>query len=139
MALSALEDRSHPPEPGELEAVLGKSAELWQQLIAHVGAAYPPMTELWSFTAAKYGWSLRLRRKERVLLYLTPQTDQFLLGVVLGEKAAKAAHDAGAPEAVLALIDSAPRYAEGRGIRMPIKTRADLEVAQALTALKVGP
>jgi hypothetical protein len=138
MALSALEDKSHPPEPGELETVLGTSAEIWQQLVAHVSATYPPITELWSFTAAKYGWSLRLKRKERVLLYMTPQAGQFLLGVVLGDKAAKAAHDAGAPEAVLALIDSAPRYAEGRGIRMPITTRADLDVAQTLTALKVG-
>jgi hypothetical protein len=58
--------------------------------------------------------------------------------VVLGEKAAKAASDAALPQAVLKVIDEAPRYGEGRGIRMQVATAADLEVARMLAALKMG-
>jgi hypothetical protein len=42
------------------------------------------------------------------------------------------------PEPVLALIDGAPRYGEGRGIRMAISTGDDLVAAQMLAALKMA-
>ena len=61
-----------------------------------------------------------------------------LLGVVLGEKAAKAARADRLPEAVLRLVDEAPRYGEGRGVRMTVSTPADLQTALALAALKMG-
>ncbi len=138
MALSAFDDKSRKPEPAELETTLGKAARLWQQLIAHVAGQYAPITEQWSFSGAKYGWSLRLRRKDRVVLYMTPQAGCFLAGVVLGEKAAQAAHDGKASESVLALIDSAPKYAEGRGIRMAVATKAELITVQQLAALKMA-
>jgi hypothetical protein len=138
MALSAFDDESHPPEPGGLEAVLGWSAGLWDDLVAHVAASYPPITQLWNFAGAKTGWSLRLKRRDRIVLYMTPQPGGFLLGVVLGEKAARAAHDAGLPEAVLALIDDAPRYGEGRGIRLAVSTGDDLAAARILAALKMA-
>ena len=139
MALSAFSEKSHPPELNELKTVLGQSAELWERLVSHVAAAYPPITELWNFAGAKFGWSLRLKRKDRVVLYMTPQVGHFLLGVVLGDKAVRTAHSARLAEPVLALIDTAPRYAEGRGIRLPIATRDDLVAAQTLAALKMTP
>ena len=138
MVLSAFDDESHPPEPGELEAVLRRSAEPWGQMVAHVEATYPPITQVWTFAGAKYGWSMRLKRRDRVVLYMTPQPGSFLLGVVLGERAAKAAHDSGLPTPVLALIDDAPRYGEGRGIRCTVSTGEDLAVARALAALKMA-
>lgn len=137
MALSAFDEEAHRPEPSELEAVLRGSTELWEKLIAHVAASYPPIAEVWNFGGAKYGWSLRLKREDRIVLYLTPQPGSFLVGVVLGEKAAKAAHEAALSERVLALIDGAPRYAEGRGIRLVVITQEDLDAAQVLAALKM--
>jgi uncharacterized protein YdhG (YjbR/CyaY superfamily) len=138
VALSAFDEESHPPEPGGLEAVLGQSADLWDQLVTHVAEAYPPITQLWHFAGAKYGWSLRLKRRDRIVLYMTPQPGSFLLGVVLGETAAQAAHDSGLPEPVLALIDGAPRYGEGRGIRLAVSTGDDLAAARTLAALKMA-
>jgi hypothetical protein len=138
VALSAFDDESQPPGQEGLEAVLGQSAPLWEQLVTHVAAAYPPITPVWNFAGVKYGWSLRLKRRERIVLYMTPQPGSFLLGVVLGEKAAKSARDSGSPERVLALIDDAPRYGEGRGIRLTVSTGDDLAVAKMLAALKMS-
>jgi hypothetical protein len=120
-----------------LKKVLGKSARSWDDLISHVKGEHAPITEQWNFSGAKYGWSLRLRRKDRVVLYLTPQAGSFLVGLVLGEKAAAAAHQNGLPPQVLALIDAAPRYAEGRGIRVTITGREQLLAVQQLASIKM--
>lgn len=60
------------------------------------------------------------------------------LAEVLGEKAAQAAHEMDLPDSVLPLIDAAPRYAEGRGIRLPVVTGDDLAAVRALAALKMA-
>jgi hypothetical protein len=138
VALSAFDDKSHPPQADDINQILGAAARFWQEIIAHVSETHAPITELWSFTSARYGWSLRLKRKDRVILYFTPQKGQFLTGIVLGEKAARAGHENGLPETVLNLIDSAPKYAEGRGIRMAVTQQEDVEVVKELVKLKMG-
>jgi hypothetical protein len=138
VALSAFDDGSHPPGPGELETVLGPAAPIWEQLVARVVATHAPVTEAWNFAGARWGWSLRLKRKDRIVLYMTPQPGQIMVGVVLGEKAARAAADSGLPDHVLALVESAPRYAEGRGIRLTIATRDDVDAVCTLVALKMA-
>ena len=138
MALSVFDDEAGPPDARELEEALGRAAPLWDELIRHVCETYPPVTEAWNHGGDKFGWSLRLKRGDRNLLYLTPQMGQFLLGVVLGEPAAERAHEERLPREVLELVDGAPRYGEGRGIRLPVRTEEDLETAKALAALKLG-
>jgi hypothetical protein len=138
MALSAFDDKSHPPQPDEIHQIFGSTAKLWQAIISHVTGTYPPITEHWNFSGAKFGWSLRLKQKDRIILYLTPQEGHFLAGIVLGEKAARAAHENGLPEAVLNLIDAAPKYAEGRGIRMAVISDDEVEVVKQFVKLKMG-
>ncbi len=137
MALSAFDDKSKAPAPEELDAALGDAAGPWARLAARVAEAHAPITEQWNFSGAKFGWSLRLKQKERIVLYLTPQRGCFLAGVVLGEKAVTAAREAGLPEPVLALIAAAPRYAEGRGIRLTVTSPADVAAIEQLVALKM--
>ena len=61
------------------------------------------------------------------------------MGIVVGEKAAAAARQRGARKRVLALIDAAPRYAEGRGVRVPVTSREALRAVEELAALKMAP
>lgn len=136
MALSAFDDPARSPAPAAVRSRLGGAAPLWADLVAHVAGTCPPLEEVWSFAGAKFGWSLRLKRAERVLVYLTPQDGRFLVGLVLGEKAIAAASEKGLPPTVLALLDAAPRYAEGRGIRLAIAPGDDLENVKSLVALK---
>ena len=136
MALSAFDDPARPPTPAAVRRCLGEAAPLWAELVAHVAGTCPPVEEVWNFAGAKFGWSLRLKRAERILVYLTPQDGRFLVGLVLGEKAVAEAAKRGLPPAVLALLDAAPRYAEGRGIRLTIAPGDDLETVRHLVALK---
>jgi len=127
---SAFEERSHRPEPAEVELALGTAAPLWTQLVAHVADRYPPIHELWHFAGDAAGWSLRLKRGERIVLFLTPQKDQFLVGVVLGDRGL-------VPADVLALLETA-KAPWGNGVRLRVSTPRDVRAARALAAAKMA-
>jgi hypothetical protein len=139
MALIAFDDPAGPPTPEELGAMLGPGARLWAELVAAVRRHAGEMTaERWVF-GAKHGWSMRLVLGERILVYLTPQAHQLMVGVVLGEKAIATAEAAGlASERTLEVVAGAPRYAEGRGIRLQVVTDEDLATAIELARVKLG-
>jgi hypothetical protein len=137
MALSAFEDKTHRPRPSDIKLALGKAAGLWDQLISSIGEHYSPITELWHF-GSKYGWALRLKRRERIVLYMTPQHGHFLVGVVLGERAVQTAQKQGLAAEVLAIVDSAPRYAEGRGVRLTVGTKRNARAVEDLVAAKMA-
>jgi hypothetical protein len=138
VALSAFADKSKPPGPSELEKVLGRSSSLWEQLKDHLSSDYQPLTERWGFSGAKWGWSLQLKQKKRTILYMTPCNKHFLAGFAIGEKAAKAARASDLSDSALALIEGAPRYAEGRGVRIEVRTKKDLEDVKKLAAIKMA-
>jgi hypothetical protein len=107
-------------------------------LVAHIAEEYAPLDKTWNFSGAKWGWSLRLKQKKRTVLYMTPCHRHFLVGFALGEKAVDAARACSLPESILAIIDEAPKYAEGRAVRIEVKNKGDLEVAKALAAVKMA-
>ena len=76
-------------------------------------------------------------KKKRTVLYMTPCRGHFLVGFALGEKAVKAAHGSTLPLSVLAVIDEARKYAEGRGVRIEIRNRKDLEASKQLATIKM--
>ncbi len=139
MPLSVFDDPNQPPEPAELRRRLGSAATAWNALVAGVAGRCPPIEEVWKFGGAKLGWSLRLLRKGRVLLYLTPQEGRFLAGLVLGGKAVAAAREAGLSPALLAQVEAAPQYAEGRGLRVELTAGGDVEGLLLLVGLKADP
>ncbi len=138
MALSAFDDKSHEPRAGDLEKMLGRTFTHWNGLISHLAAEFPPLDETWNFAGAKWGWSLRLKQKKRTVLYMTPCKKHFIVGFVLGQKAVDAAHASKLPEPVLTVIDEAPKYAEGRGVRLEIRNKKDLENTKKLSAIKMS-
>ena len=137
MALSAFDDKSAEPNAADLQTVLGRSGKLWDQLIAHCEAEFSPVESSWNYSGAKWGWSLRLKKK-RTILYMTPCNRHFLVGMVFGGKAVAAAQTYPLPESIMALIDEAPRYAEGRGFRVEIRLKKDLESVRALATIKMA-
>ena len=136
MALSAFTDKSRPPGEAELAATLGRAAAAWRELEAIVTRECAPIAAEWGFTSASTGWGLRLKHGKRVLLYLTPQAGAFLASFALGEKAVAAAREAKLPARVLAVVDDAPRYAEGRGVRFEVRASALVKPIAKLVAIK---
>ena len=136
--LSTFSDKTACPSDSDLRRALGPAASLWSDLVTHINETYEPVTPEWNFGGAKFGWSLRLRKPDRVILYLTPQIDSFLVGIVLGAKAVTAAQNARLPARVQKTIAEARRYAEGTGARFHVARAGDLPSIKKLTALKMA-
>jgi hypothetical protein len=136
MALSALADKTHQPTDDDLQSVLGKAHPAWTRLIELVSERIPPISLAWGLTSASTGWGLRLKRKARVILYLTPRDGHFLVSFALGEKAVTAAHACRLPAFVRKAIDAARRYAEGRGIRLEVRQPRHVAALVTLAEIK---
>jgi hypothetical protein len=137
MALSALDDESRRPTDADLDRVLGKARPLWQDLLARVARSFPQATTEWGFASKGTGWGLRLRQPKRTILYMTPCVGYFLASFALGEKAARAALASGLPAPILDAIRSAKKYAEGRGVRIEVRRKADLPAIERIALLKM--
>jgi hypothetical protein len=138
MALSAFGDKNGQPDDTAIAEVLGPASSLWPELRAAMQAAHGPLVEEWNYSGKAYGWSLRLKRKTRTLVYMTPCRNYFLASLALGEKACRAAHDGGIAPAMLAIIDAAPKYAEGRGVRIEVRRNQDVRHVLQVVALKAA-
>jgi hypothetical protein len=80
---------------------------------------------------------LRLKRKDRAIVYLSPCQDCFRASFALGDKAVKAARQSGLPAPVITIIDEAKRYAEGTGVRLDVKTAKDAAAVKKLAKIKL--
>ncbi|MHC4134833.1 MAG: DUF3788 domain-containing protein [Planctomycetota bacterium] len=138
MALSVFDDKSVPPRKAELAKMLGRTSTHWDALRTRLAGEFEPLSEEWSFGGKKWGWTLRLKHKKRAIVYMTPCRRFFLAGFALGEKAVKAARECAVPAPMLAAIDAAPRYAEGRGLRLEIRNKKDLEGIVRLAMIKMA-
>jgi Protein of unknown function (DUF3788) len=138
MALSAFDDKAKQPEDADLSMTLKRSFALWNKLKTLIAARFTPLSFEWGFAGKAYGWGLRLKHKKRTVLYMTPCEGHFLASFALGEKAVKAAHNSDLPTSILAAIDSAKKYAEGRGVRLEVRNAKDVRHVEKLAVIKMS-
>jgi hypothetical protein len=138
MALSAFDDKSRVPQDGDLAATLGSTFVFWNELKRLIASRFTPLSLEWGFTSEKTGWGLRLKREKRTILYMTPCRGYFMASFALGEKAVKAAHESDLPLSVLGVIDSAKKYAEGRGVRLEVRSAEDVRNVEKLAVIKMA-
>ena len=140
MGLSCFDDKANQPSDADVAAELETATDAWDALRSGVVAALGDVRFEWGFTAKSAGWGQRARAGSggRVILYLTPRRGSFLASFVLGENAAAAARAARLPDALLAAIEAAPRYAEGRGVRLEVRDVADVPGLVRLAEIKAA-
>lgn len=138
MALSAFADQARRPTPARLAGVLGRGAAHWDALVEHAQEKHGPVEEVWNYGGAKWGWSFRLRQKKRNLLYLTPLEGRFLVGTALGGKPRDALLAGRLAAATRKLLEDAPHYAEGYGVRLEVRSQKDLASVKKILAAKVA-
>lgn len=136
-ALNAFVGKTKQLSETETATALGSSAALWKQLVewlAEQGVA----EQEWKSSSAKYGWSLLLKLKKRTIVYLGPCDGCFRVSFVLGDRAVAAARQGGLSKTTLKLLDEAPRYAEGTGVRLMVKAPTDLAAIRKLALIKLA-
>lgn len=138
MALSAFDDKAREPTDAEVAEVLLGTADLWNAIRDQIASVYEPLAFDWGFAGKKWGWSLRLKFKKRAVLYMTPSSGFFYAGFALGEKAVNAAHQSDLPQSLLDVIDSSQKYAEGRAVRLEVRTPEDVANVVKLATVKMA-
>jgi hypothetical protein len=138
MLANAFIGKPAKPTQDELAEALGGPAKaLWDKLAAELAEAHGVTVEDWHSYSRKAGWALRLKRKDRAIVYLTPSRGCFMASFALGEKAAKAARESGIPPAMVELIDNAKRYAEGRAVRIEVRGPGDVRAVVKVAVAKI--
>jgi hypothetical protein len=79
-----------------------------------------------------------LKQGKRTIVYLSPCHGSIRVAFILGAKAVEAARASKLSKALMKLIDEAPRYPEGTGVRMEITTRRHLPAVLKLAAVKLA-
>lgn len=138
MALSVLDDKARQPEDADLARALKRSFASWNALKTAIASRFTPLSVEWHFAGEKYGWNMRLKHKKRTILYMSPREGHFLASFALGEKAVKTAHNSNLPTSVLQVLDSAKKYAEGRGVRLEVRNAKDVRQVETLAVIKMS-
>jgi hypothetical protein len=126
-----------PPSDKELAAKLGTAKPLWDRLLSDLASEHRLVVREWSSRSAKAGWSLRMMRRERNIVYLSPSHACFLASFALGAKAIEAARASELPKSVLKTIAEARKYAEGTAVRIQVRTAEDVAAVIMLAGIKL--
>lgn len=130
------DDGQRPPDPAEVRRALGLSHDAFDRL----ASLRPTVAPEWRRYTRAGPWTLKVVEGRRTLYYLTPGEGEFHVSIVLGERATAAALSADdIPESLKTALREARPYAEGRGVRVPVRDLADLPPIERLLAIKLDP
>lgn len=133
------QDKNLNPSEKDLKVELGSAAVLWEQIITALEKEHGPLEREWKSSKSDFGRICLLKQKKRTLLYMTPEKEEITIAVVLGERAVGLALDGDLPEEIKTLIREARPYVEGRGIRFPVNSAADIPTISNLVKYKTTP
>src|SRR5271165_3358127 len=137
MVANAFIGKSEKPTEDELALQLGPTKAVWDRLLAELAGDFDLVTSEWNSYSRKAGWSLRLKRGQRNIVYLSPGRGCFMASFALGDKAVLAARASKLPKMVLRIIDEAKRYAEGTAVRLDVRGPNDTVAVKKLAAIKL--
>ncbi len=120
MEANAFIGKTKKPTEGELSKALGPAKLVWDQFIAELTTENGADGGEWSSYSAKAGWALRLKKKKRTIVWLSPCEKCFRAAFILGDRAMKATKEIALPARVKELLEEAPKYAEGTGVRISV-------------------
>jgi hypothetical protein len=137
-AVNAFIGKAAAPTDKELATALGKNAKtLWDKLVREIGDEAGANVREWNSYSPKHGWSLRLKRAKRNIVYLIPFSGAFQVAFIFGEKAMQAARDEKLPARIVKIMEAAPKYVEGTGVRLDVERAEDVEIIKKLAMIKV--
>lgn len=138
MDISIFRDKTNKPEQKDLITALGKTYNLWQDIINLVYLKYPNAVSDWNFPGQKYGWNFKIKDKKRAIIYLLPRDKRFMVAFNFGQKAFEKIMDSNISGEIKNSLESAKVYAEGRGIRIEVNNQKPLKDISQLIDIKLA-
>jgi hypothetical protein len=125
-----------PPTDDQLTAAVGRSRDVWDRLLAALAKDCNLVTQEWHCYSPKTGWSLRLKVKDRNILYLSPCHGSFQMAVILGDKSIAAARKKKLPAPVMKPVREGKKYPEGTVVRIAAVRVKNIPAIVQLAGLK---
>jgi hypothetical protein len=135
---NAFINKPKPPTDAKLATALGPAKAVWDQWLTDLARDYGANVREWNSYSPKAGWSLRVKCKARTIVWLAPCLGCFRVAFILGDKAMSAARQGKWPKRVVKVMDEAPKYPEGSGIRLEVRTPGDIGTLKKLAAIKLA-
>ena len=130
--------KAEMPTAEELKSVLGSTSGLWSQLVDSLAAELGNSDGEWNSLKPKYGWSFILKVKKRRIVYFSPFSGCFQVSFILGDKAMAAARATPFAKAMVKILDEAPHYPEGNGVRILVEDAKPLPAIRKLAQIKLA-
>lgn len=131
--------RSPTSDAGQWKSTLGRAYPLWAGVVRVVEELASPLDIEWKPSKSAFGRLCLLRYKKRTLVYLLPEEASVTVAIVLGERAYGLAMASTLSAAIKTALSEARPYAEGRGIRVPVRASRDLATIRKLVTIKLAP
>ena len=129
--------RTKPPTNAELSAALGTAKPLWDLVVVDMARELELADHEWKSYGVKHGWAFRLKRGKRNIVHMAAHQGCFTVLFILGDRALNAARASRLGRAATKLIDEAPRYPEGTGIRFEVRRAGDVTLVKKLARIKL--
>ncbi len=130
-------DKSEKPTEKMLKESLGNSYKHWNSIKGFLVDQFETINEEWKYYNPKSGWVLKVLLKKRNLFFFFAYDKYFRVAFVFGEKAYKIILKSDLPKKIIDEIKGAIKYAEGRGIRIEVKSQKDVDIIKQLIKIKV--
>ncbi len=138
MDTSIFMDKSQKPSDKDLKSGLGKTYAIWSLVSEYVNSKNSLFINEWNYPGVKYGWSFRIKDKKRAIIYLLPRKDYFKVAFVFGQKATDEINESNVSEGIKEELRTARVYAEGRGIRIDVKSKEIFKDIKQLVDIKLS-
>ena len=81
---------------------------------------------------------MKMPSKKRNIMFLIPRRGYFLAVFVFGDKAVEAIVNSSLNQSIITAIKESRKYAEGRGLKIEVKSEKDIENIKILTHIKMN-
>jgi hypothetical protein len=126
MTENAFIDKSIEPDDHSLRELLGVKEKYWYKIKQYLDNTYEDITGVWKYYYEKSGWFLQVRRKKRILFWLTPQEDNLLITFWFGDKAVSIIEQSDLPQEMKDTLNGAIKFQIGRRFQINIKQDEDV-------------
>jgi hypothetical protein len=110
------------PDESKLKKALGELYSAYKQVLELTEA----FDQEWKYYGKKHGWQLKVVRKGKALLYLTPQEKSFKIGFAARENEKERLLNSSLPPRTKEELATAKKYPEGYPLQLEIKGKADM-------------
>ena len=137
MSSSIFSDKLIKPDEQKLVEALQNTYKLWEEIRKYIRSEFGETVEEWKYYNSKSGWILKSFYKKRNLFFFTPCEEYFRISFAYGEKAVTEIEKSNLPDKIIEEIKNARKYMEGKGLRVEVKNRKDVDIIKKLVDIKI--